>query len=420
LPVAFLIVSIIGALFTLNAFRPLRVEVLAVPIFFAGWLTSELPLHHLAWQVLATAVFIALGALHGTAGQVGLAISVLSWAGLIALAAQASRAEGVLEVALAKGLGEGYRARMSPELRADEGPALAWSRLVLPFRLKDPDVEVMRNIAYQEDGSKAHKLDVYRNRSHPTGSPVLLYLHGGAWVLGDKREQGIPLMLHLAARNWVCVTANYRLSPKATFPDQLVDAKAALAWIRSHITEYGGDPSFVVVAGGSAGGHLTALIGLTANDPAYQPGFEEAETSVAACVPLYGVYDFTNRDGLRGPGMGKWLLERSVMKVSMQADPRAYQLASPMDQVGQHAPPFLVIHGANDTLVPVKEARHFVELLSGSSTSPVVYAELPGAQHAFEIFRSVRTAHLVRAAARFLAVVHGDRRARASEESSHS
>jgi acetyl esterase/lipase len=412
MPTLFLAVSIIGALFTLNAYRPPRFEWFSLPAFFAGWLTSELPLHHLFWQVVATGIFVALGALHGTAGQIGLAITAISWAGLIGLAVQASRAKGVLETALVKGLGDGYRDKRAAELQADDGPALSFSRLVFAFGRRDPHVELIRDIAYQPDGSKAHRLDVYRNRSHPTGAPVLLYIHGGGWILGDKREQGVPMMLHLAARGWVCVSANYRLSPKATFPDHLVDVKAALAWVKQHITEYGGDPTFVAVSGGSAGGHLAALVGLTANDPVYQPGFEDADTSVAACIPLYGVYDFTNRDGLRGPGMGKWLLERSVMKVPIETNRRAYELASPMDRVVEQAPPFFVVHGSNDSLVPVGEARHFAQLLEATSKSPVVYGELPGAQHAFEIFRSVRTAHLVVAATQFLAVVYGARSAR--------
>ena len=75
-------------------------------------------------------------------------------------------------------------------------------------------------------------------------------------------------MYHLAARGWVCVAINYRLSPQATWPDHLVDCKRALAWIREHIAEYGGDPDYVVVTGGSAGGHLTAMMGLTAERPA--------------------------------------------------------------------------------------------------------------------------------------------------------
>ena len=80
----------------------------------------------------------------------------------------------------------------------------------------------------------------------PIGVPPLLQIHGGAWVIGDKREQGLPLMHHLAASGWVCFNANYRLSPRATLPDHLVDCKRALAWIREHADEYGVDPDFVV------------------------------------------------------------------------------------------------------------------------------------------------------------------------------
>ena len=89
----------------------------------------------------------------------------------------------------------------------------------------------------------------------------MLQIHGGGWVIGDKREQGIPLLNHLAADGWVGFNVNYRLSPRAKFPDHLVDCKRALAWIREHADEYGVDPDFIVVTGGSAGGHLSALDG---------------------------------------------------------------------------------------------------------------------------------------------------------------
>ena len=418
-PELFLVCSVVGALFTLNAYRPARSEPVSLPVFFAGWLTSELPLHHLAWEAAATAVFIDRGALDGGAGAVGLGITLVSWAGLVGLAVQASRSQAVLETALERGLGPRYRSSMDPELVVEGDAARRWRRLVLPllmFVVPDREVEKVRDIDYAGDGITAHRLDLYRSRTHPTGCPVFVYIHGGAWVIGDKREQGVPLMLHLAARGWVAVGVNYRLSPRATFPDHIVDVKRALAWVREHVAGYGGDPSFVVVSGGSAGGHLAALAALTANDREYQPGFEEVDTSTAACVPFYGIYDFTNRHGVFGAGMGKRLLERMVMKVPLAVDRSAWEKASPMDRVGDEAPPFLVVHGANDTLVPVAEARHFVELLRQRSPSPTAYAELPGAQHAFEILPSIRTAHTVGAVERFLAAVHGARRASISND----
>lgn len=232
---------------------------------------------------------------------------------------------------------------------------------------------------------------------------MLLQIHGGAWMLGNKHEQALPLVYHLAARGWVVVTPNYRLSPRARFPDHLVDCKRALAWVRRNIAAYGGDPNFVAVTGGSAGGHLTALIALTANDAHLQPGFEAVDTTVAAAVPFYGVYDFTDRHGLNGSGaaMVRWL-EKSVMPCSPQQDAGLWDLASPIAQVRRDAPPFFILHGTHDSLASVEEARHFAGQLRAISAQPVVYAELRGAQHAWDIFRTVRAMESVRAVARFL------------------
>ncbi len=98
------------------------------------------------------------------------------------------------------------------------------------------------------------------------------------------------------SRGWVCVAINYRLAPRDPFPAHIVDVKKAIAWIRENIAAYGGNPDYIAITGGSAGGHLAALAALTANDAAYQPGFEDADTTVQAAVPHYGVYDFAGVD----------------------------------------------------------------------------------------------------------------------------
>jgi acetyl esterase/lipase len=315
----------------------------------------------------------------------------------------AQRSEGVVEDALRDGLGADYRATSEPAellLRvAAERSAARWN----PFAFAHPDVAVARDIAYASEAGRRQQLDVYTPRDGAKDAPVLLQIHGGAWVIGDKGQQALPLLTHLAARGWVCVAANYRLSPKATFPDQLVDLKRAIAWIRAHAAEYGGDPRFLAVTGGSAGGHLAAMVALTANDPEYQPGFEDADTSVSACVPFYGVYDFADRLGLDRSGGHQRFLERFVMKKSLTSDRAAWERASPLSHVRADAPPFFVLHGALDSLVPAASARHFVESLRAVSQAPVCYAELPHAQHAFELFHSLRTRHVVRGVDRFLA-----------------
>ena len=187
-------------------------------------------------------------------------------------------------------------------------------------------------------------------------APVLFQIPGGAWTTGNKRGQAHPLMSHLAELGWICVAINYRHSPRNTWPDHIVDVKRALAWVKTHIAEYGGDPDFVAITGGSAGGHLSSLAALTPNDPRFQPGFEDADTRVQAAVPFYGVYDFTRFEDAMHPSMPE-LLEQMVIKQPHTTNREPYVDASPVNHVSADAPPFFVLHGRNDSLVPVEQAR---------------------------------------------------------------
>jgi acetyl esterase/lipase len=406
---AFLIVTLVGALFTFNAYVPhKRTGPFIIPSFFAGWLTSELSGHHFAWQLVATVFFVWAGALEAWRGWVGLGITLASWGGLLALVPVSRAAAPVVEAAIAAGLGPNYRDQILPEVAERMEAPYRSGVLINPFNFRDPKVSVTRDIPYVPDGGPKHRLDVYRPKAGSEGAPVLLQIHGGGWTIGNKREQALPLMNHLAARGWVCVAANYRLSPKATFPDHLVDNKRAIAWIRENIAEYGGDPGFIIATGGSAGGHLSSMVGLTANDPEYQPGFEDVDTRVQAAVPFYGVFDFTNHYCLQNQSGIDYFLERYVMKKKLVEDPDAFRRASPMHRITPDAPPFFIIHGSHDSLASVEEARHFAQVLREGSKSPVAYAEIPGAQHAFEIFHSLRTATVVRAVDRFVSWVYSD------------
>ena len=241
--------------------------------------------------------------------------------GLIGLGIAGRRAAGVTAAALAE-----VRSPSFPVPAEPTTPTWGkWWRVTRAIPFRSRAVRVTCNIDYWGDGQKRHRLDVYQSKLAPPGkAPVMVYIHGGAWMIGEKREQGKPMMYELVARGWVCVAINYRLSPKATWPDHIVDAKRAVAWVKEHIDEYGGDPSFVAVSGGSAGGHLCALLALSAGDPAFQPGFEEADTTVQACVPFYGVMDLTSSpDGaaIFGPGLRK-MLEKKVMKMHGIGAPR--------------------------------------------------------------------------------------------------
>jgi len=407
MPWTFLALCLVGALFTFNAYVPRRTSrYLNLPSFLAGWLTSELPVHHVAWQVVATILFAAGGALSAWPGWLGLGISLVSWFYLLKIVPISRSSEGVLEAALRDGVSDRYREEILSDAPSNRLPARSVEIAVNPFRFRSPAVNVIRGIAYVEGGGERHQLDVYTPREKVEQAPVLLQIHGGGWTIGNKKEQALALMNHLSERGWICVANNYRLSPAATFPDHIIDCKRALAWIREEIEAYGGDPDFVVVTGGSAGGHLSALLALTAGDPEYQPGFENVDTRVNAAVPFYGVYDWSDANQLQAMPMRDDFIAKRILKVPYAQDPEAFRRASPLHRIHADAPPFFVIHGDSDTLCAVEEARFFAKQLQETSKEPVAYAEIPGAQHAFEVFHSLRTDYAVQAVDRFASWVH--------------
>lgn len=403
---AFLAVSLVGALFTANAFVPVRrVPALFMPSFFGSWLTAELAMHHVLWQSIASLLFVELGALAAWPGWLALILTFGSWLGLLVLFADGNRAKKTFATAL-----EG----VEPVRETKPVPR---RNIILPFSKKRRGIRVTRDIVYRRVAGMVLKLDVVAPADDGDKRPAILQIHGGSWVMGDKREQGWPLLSHLAANGWVCFNLNYRLSPGATFPEHLIDLKAGLAWIRAHAEQWGIDPDFIAVTGGSAGGHLAALMGLTANDPEYQPGFEEADTRVQAAVPIYGVYDFTSRLGTNRLPFWYRRLERKIMKAFRDEEPEKFRRASPIERIHPDAAPFFVIHGDRDTLAPVEEARQFADELREVSKSPVVYAELGGAQHAFDIFCSPRTAHMLVAVLKFLDATHAVTRVESAKPS---
>ena len=394
---AFLIVSSLGFIYALNALAP-RKRPLGVFVwsFFASWLTLELVWHHVVIGLLWTALFVAQGALDSPVGLVALALMAATELLLLKIGFTGRRTRVLMRGALSD---------LEPGAAAPRFPR---SHVVFPFLVgRRRGVTRQRNVPFAKAGGRTLRLDVSLPSAPVPGGgtrrPALMQIHGGGWVIGDKREQGLPLLTHMAAQGWVGFNVNYRLSPAATFPDHLVDLKAALAWIREHADDYAIDPSFICVTGGSAGGHLAALMGLTGGDPRFQPGFEAADTSVAAAVPFYGIYDFTPNGAFGAdPEIYRKFLEPMVMKAFVADEPERYEEASPIYHLSAEAPPFFVIHGDKDTLAPVADARRFVEELKAVSREPVLYAEMQGAQHAFEIFPSARTARVIEGVERFL------------------
>lgn len=399
------LVSVLGLAYTANGYRPLTRDRFGSGLAFAyGVAASELPVQSLAAQL--TALAAVSRRLPPRTRRFSWLVSGLSWLGLLGLRHAGRRANEPLTAALDAGLGPDRRTE-SGDLwtRPAAGGATAKkpgaARMLRIYR----DYAHDGDISYGDCGSRNH-LDIWRRPDLDRGgrAPVLLQVPGGAWMVGNKRGQAHPLMSHLAELGWICVAINYRLSPRSTWPDQIVDVKRAIAWTKEHIASYGGDPDWIAITGGSAGGHLSSLAALTPDDPRFQPGFEEADTRVQAAVPFYGVYDFASQDAMH-PLMAPIVAKR-VFKLSRADLAEPFRVASPITHVGHHAPPFFVLHGTNDSLIPVEQARRFTARLRGLSRQPVVYAELSCAQHAFDIFGSARAAHAAVAVEQFLAEIY--------------
>ncbi len=274
-------------------------------------------------------------------------------------------------------------------------------RHVLPLVFSGYGVKIVPNIVF--DGEHKLKLDVFTQVDEPAvKSPAIIYVHGGGWVLGYRKFQGRPFMVRMAQRGFVCFAIDYRLSPRATFPDHIIDVKRAIAWVREHAEDYNVDPDQILIAGNSAGGHLAALAALTPKMLQFQPGFEEARTDVQGCLSFYGVYDLRNVLE-RWPHRGLELLWRFViMKQPADTGAEAYRLASPaahLENSKLQPPPFFMVHGSYDTLVPLAEATAFKAKLEPLTQVDLVV--IPGAQHAFELGVSPRARAALHAAERF-------------------
>ena len=367
MPIGYLITVVLMALAMLLALVPLgRPAALRTASWTLGSIVNESPFVAFYWILAATVLALAQGDLDTPVGWVALAIAGVTFLGTPVLVRRSLAARPAVEAALADGLGPRWRDAIGPPLagRIRSGK-LPWLRiLVAPLPFLHRGVRQERNLSYGDAGRR-NRLDVYFHPARPAGAPILIHFHGGGFFMGRKSFYSRALLVELARHGWVCLSANYRLRPRAVFPDYVVDAKKAIVWAREHAAEYGADPSVVFVAGSSAGAHMAATAALTPNDSRFQPGFEEADTSVAGAICLFGYYGPVDRGRQPLP-------------------------SSPLDYLRPDAPAILVAHGEWDMLVPVEQARLLSERLRDVSESPVVYAELPKGPHNFDLFHSIR------------------------------
>jgi acetyl esterase/lipase len=219
--------------------------------------------------------------------------------------------------------------------------------------------------------------------------PAVIHIHGGAWIVGNK---AMPMATffgeHLACRGYAFFDVQYRLAPEIHFPQDIQDIKCAIRWLRGNAEQYHIDKSRFITMGGSAGGHLTAMVALTADDHFFDPvcpGFPGESFQVQAAVPFYGVHDWTNWIDTR-----TFNLEQIYLNLPPDASEREKQemreKVSPITYAA-HAPgPFLIIQGDADIGIPVHQGQALQDALTeAGKAGRLVF--IPGANHGFDIYR---------------------------------
>lgn len=409
-------VALLSAFFVLSAataLRPGRRGLSAIVAYPVGWAAGELP----AQGVAAELALLGLLAWWGWPKSAWLSLAVVVLAAVVivenvVLIFISFYARRIVRLAMAS-------APLRPLQVASPRDDVfgSWWRTALQFPYHPRDMQLVRNVAYGP--FRRQRLDVWRTSTTPLRAPVVLFLHGGSWMMGDKREQGRPMLHEFVSQGWIAIVPNYRLAPRFAWPAQIEDATRALGWVKKNVANYGGDPDRVVISGGSAGGQLAALVALTAHDSTWRPSdlADVTDWSVRGAMPFYGVLEMTGDEThWRGLGRGlRVLLERRIVQVPFTGNEDLYRSLSPHDRIHADAPPFLVVQGRTDTLVDVQVARDFVTKFRDVAPAPIYYVELPFTQHAYDISASPRTSATTRAALAFANSVAVARPAMTSE-----
>jgi acetyl esterase/lipase len=240
---------------------------------------------------------------------------------------------------------------------------------------------IHQDVAYVEDGHPRQTLDLYLPPADAP-LPLVVYVHGGAWLTGDK---GDAPPLEYLSEGYALAALNYRLSQHALFPAQIEDCKAAIRWLRAHAGQYGLDPEKFVAGGASAGGHLAALLGATGQIREFDVGEHlDVSSRVQAVVDFFGPTDFLQMDAHRLPeGMthdDAGSPESRLVGGPIQENPDKVARANPITYLRADAAPFLIVHGDRDPLVPHHQSELLAEALEGLGV-PVTFYTVKGGGH---------------------------------------
>lgn len=249
-----------------------------------------------------------------------------------------------------------------------------------------PGVEVIRDVEFGVGGGRPLRMHILRPANSPQGPlPVVVWIHGGGWSSGDH-QTGFQMLPHLVRRGYLGVSIEYRLSGEASFPAQIEDCKCAIRFLRAHASDYQVDPERIGVWGGSAGGHLAALLGTSAGvaDLEGQGGWPEQSSRVQAVCDWFGPTDFLkmNDGGSRLNHEAADSPESLLIGGPIRESPDQVARANPITYVDPADPPFLIMHGDRDELVPPDQSRRLVRALERAGV-PVELVIVEGKGHGF-------------------------------------
>lgn len=247
-----------------------------------------------------------------------------------------------------------------------------------------------RDISYAGDTLGSHRLDLYIPDNAAGRTPVVVWIHGGAWISGDKALGPNDPQLRLARSGYAVASINYRFAQEATFPAQIHDVKGAVRWLRAHAAQYNFDPTRFGVWGSSAGGHLAALLGTTgdvADMEGIVGGNREYSSRVQAAVDWYGPTDLLQMEsqsiaqGCGAVGHNLPFAPQSLLiGCSIQTCQSATQRSNPLNYYTPDDPPFFIEHGTADCLVPIGQSQILQTLLRNNGHDSA-FTILPGAGH---------------------------------------